>query len=68
MKITKGQLRQIIKEELDDMIVTFKKSMNAKSSSGDTGSSGLFIKSPDVFKLTYKTGRRNHKFLHKFSI
>ena len=48
------------------IIRTFKKSMNAKSSSGDTGSSGLFIKSPDVFKLTYKTGRRNHEFLHKF--
>ena len=48
------------------IIRTFKKSMNAKNSSGDDKSTGLFIKSPDVFKLTYKTGRRNHEFLHKF--
>ena len=52
---------------IKNIIRTFKKSMNAKNgSTGGDSSSGLFIKSPDVFKLTYKTGRRNHKFLHKF--
>jgi len=40
--------------------------MNAKNGSLDENSSGLFIKSPDVFKLTYKTGSKNHQFLHKF--
>ena len=49
------------------IIRAFKKSLNAKNSStGENNSSGLFIKSPDVFQLTYKTGAKNHQFLHKF--
>ena len=49
------------------IIRAFKISMNAKNgSTGDDPSSGLFIKSPDIFQLTYKTGKENHKFLHKF--
>ena len=42
--------------------------MNAKNSSGgdSSGTSGLFIKSPNVFQLGYKTGGESHKFLHKF--
>jgi len=49
------------------IIRAFKKSLNAKNSStGESNSSGLFIKSPDVFQLTYKTGAKNHQFLHKF--
>jgi len=52
--------------EIKKIIRAFKKSMNAKNGSTDENSSGLFVKSPDVFKLTYKTGGKNHKFLHKF--
>ena len=49
------------------IIRAFKKSLNAKNgSTGENNSSGLFIKSPDVFQLTYKTGGKNHQFLHKF--
>ena len=48
------------------IIRAFKKSLNAKNGSTGEGSSGLFIKSPDVFQLTYKTGGKNHQFLHKF--
>jgi hypothetical protein len=49
------------------IIRAFKKSLNAKNSStSESNSSGLFIKSPDVFQLTYKTGAKNHQFLHKF--
>ena len=48
------------------IIRAFKKSLNAKNGSLDEKSSGLFIKSPDVFQLTYKTGGKNHQFLHKF--
>ena len=48
------------------IIRAFKKSLNAKNSSTSENSSGLFIKSPDVFQLTYKTGGKNHEFLHKF--
>ena len=49
------------------IIRAFKKSLNPKNgSTGENNSSGLFIKSPDVFQLTYKTGGKNHQFLHKF--
>ena len=49
------------------IIRAFKKSLNAKNSStGENKGAGLFIKSPDVFQLTYKTGAKNHQFLHKF--
>ena len=53
-------------EVIRSIIRAFKKSLNAKNSSTDESSSGLFIKSPDVFQLTYKTGAENHAFLHKF--
>jgi hypothetical protein len=55
-------------ETIKNIIRTFKVNMNAKNSSGSDGSetSGLFIKSPNVFQLGYKTGGESHKFLHKF--
>ena len=49
-------------ETIKEMLRLFKKSMNAKKG----GKGGLFISSPDVFKLCYKTGGENHKFLHSF--
>lgn len=49
------------------IIRTLKKSMSAKSQAqGNNNTSGLFIKSPDVYQLVYKTGKDDHKFLHKF--
>ena len=55
-------------ETIKNIIRTFKVNMNAKNSSGgdSSGSSGLFIKSPNVFQLSYKTGGKSHQFLHKF--
>ena len=54
-------------ETIKNIIREFKMNMNARnSSSGSENSSGLFIKSPNVFQLTYKTGSSNHAFLHKF--
>ena len=47
---------------IKNIIRTFKRSMNAKKN----GSVGLFISSPDVFQLSYKTGREDHKFLNRF--
>jgi len=45
----------------------FKQNMQArKSADGGSNTSGLFLRSPNVFQLNYKTGRRNHNFLHKF--
>ena len=48
------------------MLRIFKQNMQAKKSSDGGNSSGLFLRSPNVFQLNYKTGRRNHNFLHKF--
>ena len=53
-------------EEIRNIIRAFKVSMNAKNGSINENSSGLFIKSPDVFQLTYRTGAKGHEFLHKF--
>ena len=55
-------------ETIKNIIRTFKVNMNAKNSSGgdSSGTSGLFIKSPNVFQLSYKTGGKSHQFLHKF--
>ena len=48
------------------MLRIFKQNMQARKSSDCGNSSGLFLRSPNVFQLNYKTGRRNHNFLHKF--
>jgi len=47
-----------------NIIRTFKQSMSAKTSGG-TGA-GLFISSPEVFQLTYKSGNKKHPFLPSF--
>ena len=49
---------------IKNIIRTFKRSMNAKKTG--TGAQGLFIASPDVFQLSYKTGGEDHKFLNRF--
>ena len=50
------------------IIRTFKKHMAAKSGKGGVGegAGGVFISSPEVFQLTYKTGARKHRFLNSF--
>ena len=53
-------------EVIKKIIRSFKISMNAKNLSTTEGSSGLFVKSPDIFQLTYKTGSDDHLFLHRF--
>ena len=54
------EVRQIIRE--------FKRSMAPKVTAvgGPSGSNNLFLKTPDVFELTYRQGKENHKFLNKF--
>ena len=51
-------------DQIKQIIRTFKQSMAAKTSGG-TGA-GLFISSPEVFQLTYKSGNKKHPFLHSF--
>jgi len=54
------EVRQIIRE--------FKRSMAPKVTAvgGPPGNNNLFLKTPDVFELTYRQGQRDHKFLNKF--
>ena len=47
-----------------NIIRTFKKSMAPRTSSGAGG--GLFIDSPNVFQLEYKSGNKKHPFLNSF--
>lgn len=42
-----------------DIIRTFKRNMSPQSN-------GLYLKTPNIFELTYMKGRNKHPFLHKF--
>ena len=48
-------------EEVKQIIRFFKKGMSAKA-----GATGLFLKTPNVFELTYRKGTGEHPFLNKF--
>lgn len=50
--------------EVKEIIKLFKKHMSAKNQS-KSGGSGLLIKSPEVFQLTFKSGSSDHPFLFK---
>ena len=58
------------------IIRNFKQSMSPKKGEGagavggkgTQSSGGLFIKSPDVFLLEYKTGGQKHQFLNSFKV
>lgn len=49
------------------IIREFKKAMTAKSTT-QAGAGGIFIKTPDIFKLVYKRGPNPHPFLNKFKL
>lgn len=51
-------------EVVKGIIKTFKRRMAPKNSVG-TAARGLFIKSPDVFELQFRTGNKPHPFLFK---
>lgn len=51
-------------KSIKNIIRTFKKSMAARTSSGS--GAGLFIDSPNIFQLEYRSGNKKHKFLHSF--
>jgi len=52
-------------EQCKLIIRTFKMNMAPKVTSG-RGKQSLFLNTPNVFQLRYKSGYRNHPFLHKF--
>jgi len=57
-------------QEILLIIRTLKKEMTAKNNAatvgGNTDNVALFISSPSIFQLTYKSGNRKHPFLHTF--
>ena len=50
------------------IIRSFKQNMAPKTNleDGQLGGTGIFLKTPNIFELTYKRGSRDHPFLHKF--
>jgi len=55
--------------EADQVIMiirTLKKSMSAKKNQKGDNTKGVFISSPDLFKLTYMKGNNLHPFLNSF--
>jgi hypothetical protein len=51
-------------KDIKDIIRAFKKSMAAKTSIGP--GAGLFISSPSIFQLEYRSGNKKHPFLNSF--
>ena len=54
-------------KEILQIIRAFKKSMAMKTGQASNDAGGaIFLKSPDIFELSYKKGSRAHPFLHNF--
>ena len=53
-------------EQVRLIIRAFKRNMAPKATGGTVGSGTWFLKTPNVFKLRYRSGRKNHPFLNKF--
>ena len=50
------------------IIRSFKQNMAPKANldGGQVGGTGIFLKTPNIFELSYRKGNRDHPFLHKF--
>ena len=53
-------------EEIKTIIKTFKQQMTPKKGTTSSSGGGFFVKSPNVFKIQYRTGAKPHPFLNKF--
>ena len=53
-------------EQIKLIIRSFKMNMAPKVTTTTNAGTSLFLETPSVFELRYKSGRRNHPFLHKF--
>ena len=53
-------------EQVKLIIRAFKRNMAPQAQGGTLGSGNWFLKTPNVFKLRYRTGRKNHPFLNSF--
>ena len=55
-------------DEIKDIIRFFKSESAAQKGAASSDASGLFLKSPSVFRLRYMSGGRPHPFLNQFKI
>lgn len=53
-------------EIIKTIIRRFKTNMTPRKGTPDINGNGLFIKAPNVFKLEYMSGGKQHPFLHRF--
>ena len=53
-------------EQVKLIIRAFKRNMAPQAEGGLLGSGNFFLKTPNVFKLRYRTGNKNHPFLNRF--
>ncbi len=53
-------------EQVKLIIRAFKRNMAPQAEGGTLDSGTFFLKTPNVFSLRYRTGRKNHPFLHRF--
>jgi len=53
-------------EQVRLIIRAFKRNMAPQAQGGQLNSGNWFLKTPNVFKLRYRTGRNDHPFLNKF--
>ena len=53
-------------EQIRLIIRAFKRNMAPKAKGGTETESGGFLKTPNVFELRYRTGNKDHDYLHKF--
>ena len=53
-------------EQVRLIIRAFKRNMAPKAQGGTVGSGSWFLKTPNIFKLRYRSGKKNHPFLNKF--
>jgi hypothetical protein len=56
-------------QEIKKIIIELKRNMAPASTiADDSSNAGLFLKSPNVFRLKYRTGNSDHKFLNSFVV
>ena len=53
-------------EQIKLIIRAFKRNMAAQAEGGVSLNGNFFLKTPNVFKLRYRSGNNNHPFLNKF--
>lgn len=53
-------------EQVKLIIRAFKRNMAPQAQGGVSNGSQFFLRSPNVFKLRYRSGNKDHPFLHKF--